>query len=137
MQKESQRCIVLSRNERADTRVGIQVCDLFGEYCSEPERTAYINGGITSRPWEAVATDLFVLNGDDDLLVVDYYSRYPEIEKLENTLSSTIIRKLKTIFARHGIPGDVVSDNGPQYSSMEFARFAAEWDSRHTTSSPR
>ena len=52
-------------------------------------------------------------------------------------MSSTVIAKLKGIFARHGIPTEVVSDNSPEYSSKEFARFAAEWDFKHTTSSPR
>ena len=30
----------------------------------------------------------------------------------------------------------VVSDNGPQYVSAEFAAFAAQWDFEHTPASP-
>lgn len=43
---------------------------------------------------------------------------------------------MKVIFSRHGIPEKVVSDNGPNYASREFAKFAKEWDFMHTTSSP-
>jgi transposase InsO family protein len=53
-----------------------------------------------------------------------------------STRSETVIRKLKVMLARHGIPEKVVSDNGPQYASREFADFAKSWDFKHTTSSP-
>jgi len=43
---------------------------------------------------------------------------------------------MKSIFARHGIPELCVSDNGPQYSSEEFAEFMRECHCQHITSSP-
>ena len=51
--------------------------------------------------------------------------------------SFNVIVALKSIFARHGIPEIIRSDNGPQYSSREFAEFATSYGFRHTTSSPR
>ena len=54
------------------------------------------------------------------LLVVDYFSRYPEVVKLTSTTSATIISVLKNIFARHGIPEVLGSDNGPQYASAVY-----------------
>ena len=39
-------------------------------------------------------------------------------------------------FSRHGIPETLVSDNGPQYSSELFVKFAAEYNFVHVTSSP-
>ena len=47
------------------------------------------------------------------------------------------ISHLKAIFARHGIPETVISDNGPQYSSAEFSKFAQKWGFSHLTSSPK
>ncbi|CAB4040675.1 Transposon Tf2-8 poly [Paramuricea clavata] len=71
------------------------------------------------------------------LLVVDYYSRYVEVVALHKSTSpSKIIQALKTVFARHGIPDEVRSDNGPQYHSDEFAQFAKEWGFKHSISSP-
>ena len=55
---------------------------------------------------------------------------------LADTLSSTIVTHMKSIFARQGIPKIVVSDNGPQFSSYGFATFAKQWDFKHVTSSP-
>ena len=56
---------------------------------------------------------------------------------MQKTIKShEVIRALKAIFARHRIPEEVRSDNGPLYASAEFTSFAKEWGFRHTTSSP-
>ena len=92
---------------------------------------------IPSRPWKKVGTDLFDWNGKPYLIVVDYYSRYPEVSELRNTKARTVINKTKSIFSRHGIPESVVSDNGPQYSSEEYKQFANDYNFIHNTISPR
>ena len=43
---------------------------------------------------------------------------------------------MKSMFAKHGIPVKVMSDQGPQYSSSEFEDFAKMWGFEHQTSSP-
>ena len=48
-----------------------------------------------------------------------------------------VIKVMKDVFARHGIPTEVVSDNGSQYKSQLFKNFAKEWDFHHDPSSPR
>ena len=52
-------------------------------------------------------------------------------------LSSEVITQLKSTFARYGIPDEVVSDNGPQFSSRKFKQFAESWEFKHTTTSPK
>ncbi|KAL0147375.1 hypothetical protein M9458_057318 [Cirrhinus mrigala] len=69
------------------------------------------------------------------LLCVDYFSKFPEIAKLTQIKSRHVVTALKYIFARHGIPDEVVSDNGPQFASAEFGAFAENWEFLHTTSS--
>jgi hypothetical protein len=54
----------------------------------------------------------------DYLVTVDHYSNFWETDYVENTLSSTIINKLRSHFSRHGIPDIVFSDNGPQFDSF-------------------
>ena len=83
-----------------------------------------------------VASDLYEFKGATYILVVDYFSRFIETQKLNSTTSSNIIVVLKSIFARHGIPDTVVTDNGPQYSSNEFKIFAESYKFFHVTSSP-
>ena len=85
-----------------------------------PHRQPTIGSPLPSHPREKVASDLFQLNGVTYLLVVDYVSPYMEVQ----TLTASVIRALKAIFARHSIPSVLVSDNGPQYSSKEMQKFA-------------
>ena len=58
--------------------------------------------------------------------------RYIEILSLVGTTSPAVIQKLKSVFARWGIPEEVVSDNGTQFKSA----FTAKYGFRHTTSNP-
>ena len=101
--------------------------------CKEP----LIPHKIPSTPWEKVATDLFTLHNEDYIVVVDYYSRFFEFEKLNSITSKAVINKMKRIFATHGIPRETISDNGRQFVSEEFKSFALSYGFQHTTSSPR
>jgi len=83
------------------------------------------------RPWEKVGADLFQWNENQYLLVVDYFSRFIEGAKLTSTTSLAVVEHCKSIFARHGIPSEVMTDNGPQFSSECFTQFATQWGFTH------
>ena len=87
-------------------------------------------------PWGKVGSDLFHCLGQNYLLLVDYYSNFPEICLLKDTHSSTVITHMKSVFAPYGIPKTIVSDNGPQYSSFQFQQFCKIYDISHDPSSP-
>ena len=70
-------------------------------------------------------------------MVVDYFSRDPEVIKLTTTTSQGISIALKSIFSCHGVPKVLVSDNGPQLSSREILEFSSSYSFQHVTSSPR
>jgi hypothetical protein len=71
---------------------------------TKPGKGPLISTLLSKYPWQVVGTDVFELNKNDYLLVVDYFSRYPEVVKVTSTTSASIIAVLKSIFARHGIP---------------------------------
>lgn len=91
---------------------------------------------IPERPWERVGADLCEFDGDNYLVIVDYYSNFIEVDKVRQTSSNTIIKACKAQFARHGIPNVGISDNGPQFSSHEFEQFSTLYQFSHQPSSP-
>ena len=70
-----------------------------------------------------------------DLVVSDYYSNFIEVETPPQDYH-TVSKALRTLFARHGVPDVLISDNSPQFASEEFAAFARMWGFDHITSSP-
>ena len=58
-----------------------------------------------------VASDLFEFESKDYLILVDYHSKFIEVDSLMAVTSKSVIEKLKTQFARHGIPSVLRTDN--------------------------
>lgn len=111
-------------------------CATCQEFRYKQTKEPLIPTEIPTTPWEKVGTDMFHYDGKDYLLVIDYYSNYPEIALLSSTTSKAVITQMKSIFARHGIPNTLISDNGPPYASYEFQSFASEYGFSHDKSSP-
>lgn len=87
-------------------------------------------------PWERVGVDLFEIQGKHYVILVDYFSRFPEVISLSQTTSQAVIAVMKSCFARFGVPSRVVSDNGPQFVSEAFRDFSKAYGFSHDTSSP-
>ncbi|XP_060085632.1 uncharacterized protein K02A2.6-like [Ylistrum balloti] len=115
----------------------VSKCAVCNQYRKSNSKEPLIPHDIPSHPWLKVGADLFNYKGKEYLLCVDYYSKYPEIVLLQDLSSKTTVTALKSIFARHGIPQEVVTDNGPQSASATFRKFSHDWEFTHTTSSPR
>ena len=103
---------------------------------AKPTREPLIPSPLLDYPWQVVVSDLFELHGKQYLLLVDYFSRYPEVVGLPSATSNAVISAIRPMFARHGIPEVLRSDNGPQYASEEFEKFAKTYGFSYNTSSP-
>ncbi|UYV66679.1 K02A2.6-like, partial [Cordylochernes scorpioides] len=92
---------------------------------------------LPSKPWMKLGIDIVGPIGHHYVLtVIDYYSSYPEAMIIEDISSKTIIKKLMEIFARHGYPHEVVTDNGLQFVSTSMEKFLKECGIRHIKASP-
>ncbi len=91
---------------------------------------------LPDRPRQHLATDLFQQSNKTYLVIIDYFSRWIEIKPLPSTTASIVIARLKGVFASHGIPDSVRSDNGPQFTSHEYIQFAKSYGFEIATSSP-
>ena len=93
---------------------------------------------LPDKAWLKISTDFCgpFPSGEYLLVVIDEYSRYPEVEIVRSTAAATVIPKFDRIFATHGIPDEVKSDNGPPFNGHEFARFAQEKGFHHRKITP-
>ena len=55
-----------------------------------PANEPIISSKLSKHPRERIATDLFELNKQTYILFLDYYSRYPEVIKLNSTTSTSV-----------------------------------------------
>ena len=108
----------------------ISKCSICNTFPTEQQKEPLMSHPVPSRPWESIATDLFELNGRHYLAATDYFSNFCEVDRLYSTMSREVINKLKSHISR------LMSDNGPQFSSEEFKKFAADYQFQHITSSP-
>ena len=120
----------------SDIRQYIETCDTCAPSSNKQTPEPLYQHEVPGRPWEKVGTDIFVIEGRNYLVAVDYFSQFFEVDYLPETTAKTVVTKLKHHFARHGIPDVTISDNSPQFSGQLFKAFAKEWGFTHETSSP-
>ena len=80
-----------------------------------------------------------IFDESEYLVIIDYYSKMPIVQKMPTSQcnSANMITILKELFAEHGIPEQIRSDNGSQFASHLFTEFTKDWNIKHSTSSPR
>jgi transposase InsO family protein len=106
-------------------------------YQDDQQKEPMISHDIPIRPWQTTGCHLFECEGKYYLILADYYLDYFEVEKLHVKTGSSIIRSMKSQFARHGIPDKVISYKGSPFRSREFAEFGRGYEFENVTSSPR
>ncbi|GBL78035.1 Retrovirus-related Pol polyprotein from transposon gypsy [Araneus ventricosus] len=82
-------------------------------------------------PWVKVAIDFFYFNGKNYVEVVYYYSKFIEVQLISSLQAAVVIPAIKSIFARHGIPLELISDGGPPFNSRDFDCFDKSWKFKH------
>jgi transposase InsO family protein len=88
-------------------------------------------------PWQRIHIDYAgPFQGKMYLVVIDAHSKWPEVITTSTSTTEKTIEILRTIFARFGLPETLVSDNGAQFTSDEFAEFMKYNGIKHITSAP-
>jgi transposase InsO family protein len=105
----------------------------------KPKREPLCMTRLPKGPWQEVSADFCgpFPQGDYILVVQDDYSRYPEVDTLTSTSAAATIPKFNRMFATHGIPEVVRTDNGSPFQSKEFHDFAGEQGFKHRKVTPR
>lgn len=83
-------------------------------------------GNNIAGPFESATWDCC-----DAVTLIDYYTKWPEVAFSSFITTTAITIFLSTVFSRFGNPTDLISDNGTQFTSSEFAKFLAVRDITH------
>ncbi|XP_062571228.1 uncharacterized protein K02A2.6-like [Saccostrea cucullata] len=102
----------------ADIEQAVSDCPYCAEYQKKQNREPLMPTPTPDLPYTRVGTDVF------------------EFIELRSETTTAIIEALKIVFACHGLPAKLGSDNGPQFSSANFKTFCVELGIEHERSSP-
>ena len=121
---------------RRDIQETCEHCPTCAQWGNKHQPEPMLHHPIPELPWQFVSQDILQHGTQCYLVTVNHYSDFFEVDTLHDTLSSTIVSRTKKIFARYGSPMVCLTDNGPQFISTEYERFAKDWNFKHITSSP-
>ena len=115
----------------------VKDCSICHDHAPAQCKELLIPSAIPDVPWSNAASDIFTFEGENYLLLVDYYSKYIEVSRLGDMTSTETIRVLKEHFGRHGIPSKLITYCGSQYTNKEFENFAKSYNFEHVLVSPK
>nr|XP_056704982.1 uncharacterized protein K02A2.6-like [Euleptes europaea] len=99
-------------------------CQLCQESLPEMPRAPTHHWESTHKPWSHLHIDFAgPFQGKTFLIMVDSYSKWLEVADVGSMTSRVVVQELWKLFATHGLPDTVVSDNGAQFTSPEFQDF--------------
>ncbi|XP_065190667.1 uncharacterized protein K02A2.6-like [Sycon ciliatum] len=88
-------------------------------------------------PWSRIHADFAgPMEGRMYLIVTDAFSKWLEVIPMSSTTSKTTIAEFRKLFAAYGSPDAIGTDNGPQFTSVEWSNFMAERSIIHLRSAP-
>ena len=93
---------------------------------------------LPKSPWSELSIDFGgpYPSGESILVVIDDYSRYPEVEIMNTITTKATLPRLDAIFSRHGVPNVVKSDNGTTFTSQYFQNYASFMGFEHRKIEP-
>ena len=88
-------------------------------------------------PWQRIHLDFAgPVAGHYYVVIIDSYSKWIEIAPMKSITSEKTIDYLLNVFARWGLPHQIVTDNGPQLVSKEFEDFLQRNGIKHIVTAP-
>lgn len=115
----------------------VRECNACQVYARRPAQKQGGKWPPANGAWERIHIDFAgPFYGKVWLIVVDAYTKWIEIASMDSTTTDRTTAVLSRIFERHGLPRTVVSDNGPQFRSEQFAEYLRERGITHITSAP-
>ncbi|CAH0715183.1 unnamed protein product, partial [Brenthis ino] len=74
-------------------------------------------------PWQRIQADFAEYARKKYFIMIDAHSKWVEVFIMSRTDAEATIAVLRTTFARFGHPSQLVTDNGPPFSSLDFKNY--------------
>ncbi|KIH67533.1 hypothetical protein ANCDUO_02135 [Ancylostoma duodenale] len=111
--KKLARSYVYWPNIDSDCEDMVRRCTNCQEAAKNPTKVPLKTWPSPTRVWQRVHVDFAgPLEGIYYLVVVDAFSKWPEMIGMSNISATKTVKALKSLFARYGLPQTIVSDNG-------------------------
>ncbi|VDL66057.1 unnamed protein product [Nippostrongylus brasiliensis] len=124
-------------NINKDIENCVRKCDRCQKLAKNPVKATLCSWPTEEEPWRRIHADFAgPVDGKMYLVVVDAYSKWPEIVDIPVATTSATIKELRRLFAQFGNPETLVTDNGSPFTSKEFEDFCSENGIRHLRSPP-
>ncbi|XP_064469859.1 uncharacterized protein K02A2.6-like [Ornithodoros turicata] len=89
-----------------------------------------------ARIWQRIHLDFATRTSVNLLVVIDSYSKWVEVFSMKSTTTTATIARLRKLFSAYGYPEEIVSDNGPQFTSQEFQAYMQTHGVKRTKTPP-
>ncbi|EFO97163.1 hypothetical protein CRE_03461 [Caenorhabditis remanei] len=115
----------------------VKCCDPCAGAAKNPVKDVLHSWPCSTKPWNRVHADYCgPLQGIYYLVIVDSYSKWPEVYATKSITTSATIHIFRQVFAQFGNPEILVTDNGSQFSSKQLEQFCKLNGITHVRSPP-
>ncbi|XP_064479035.1 uncharacterized protein K02A2.6-like [Ornithodoros turicata] len=119
-----------------DIEARVRRCDQCASVAAQESPVPLHQWESPEKPWCRLHADFAELHGNHYFVLVDAFSKWPEVVRMVSTTAIKTIEVLKDIFLHNGLPEVLVSDNGPPFTSQLFERFLSEQGIHHVRTPP-
>ena len=104
----------------ADIKTQISNCSACHKFQTKQPAETLRNELPTTQPWTCLTTDIFEYGGKSYIIVVDWYSKFIVVHKVSDHSSEQTVATFLQIFSEFGVPDEICSDRGPNFTSQLF-----------------
>ena len=120
-----------------DIEQTVQKCTNCALMARDPARLLLHSWDFPRKPWQRLNMDYVgPFRGKMCPILIDAYSKWPEIHAMSTTTVQATVHQLCKIFLAHGLPEQLITDNGPQFVAVDFKHFYQTKGIQHTLTAP-
>ena len=115
----------------------VKSCKMCQSNQSNPPKAPQNPWKWPEEPWIRLHTDYAgPFMGRMYLIIIDAHSKWLEILPVTTAMAQGTVRKMKEVFATHGLPDQIVTDDGTHFTGTEFQQFMGQNGIQHIRVTP-